>query len=85
MVGPGARKPSVGEGIRVQKAIVLLWNHHSPFSLYFFLSFIFTFASILVCVNNSDNTVVLRVLSWRFVQQAPGTEPSLVKSLSANR
>ena len=34
VVGPGARKPSVGEGI---EATVLLWKHHSPFSYFFSL------------------------------------------------
>ena len=56
MVGPGARKPSVGEGIESRRPLFCsgITTLHSLF-IYFFLSFIFTFASILVCVNNNNN------------------------------
>ena len=54
MVGPGARKPSVGEGIESRRPLFCsgITTLHSLFIYLFFLSFIFTFASILVCVNN---------------------------------
>ena len=57
MVGPGARKPSVGEGIESRRPLFCsgITTLHSLFIYLFFLSFIFTFASILVCVNNNNN------------------------------
>ena len=57
MVGPGARKPSVGEGIESRRPLFCsgITTLHSLFIYFFFLSFIFTFASILVCVNNNNN------------------------------
>ena len=59
MVGPGARKPSVGEGIESRRPLFCsgITTLHSLFIYLFFLSFIFTFASILVCVNNNNNYV----------------------------
>ena len=57
MVGPGARKPSVGEGIESRRPLFCsaITTLHSLFIYLFVLSFIFTFASILVCVNNNNN------------------------------
>ena len=53
MVGPGA---SVGEGIESRRPLFCsgITTLHSLFIYLFFLSFIFTFASILVCVNNNS-------------------------------
>ena len=57
MVGPGARKPSVGEGIESRRPLFCsgITTLHSLFIYLFVLSFIFTFASILVCVNNNNS------------------------------
>ena len=62
MVGPGARKPSVGEGIESRRPLFCsgITTLHSLFIYLFFLSFIFTFASILVCVNNNNSRVITR-------------------------
>ena len=62
MVGPGARKPSVGEGIESRRPLFCsaITTLHSLFIYLFVLSFIFTFASILVCVNNNNITRILR-------------------------
>ena len=61
MVGPGARKPSVGEGIESRRPLFCsaITTLHSLFIYLFVLSFIFTFASILVCVNNNNNIFTL--------------------------
>ena len=78
MVSPGARKPSVGEGIESRRPLFCsgITTLHSLF-IFFFLSFIFTFASILVCVNNNNNKPGVLVLDSASAAASGGVVPRL--------